>query len=117
MEKETLEEAAEKDFNILQKENLIVPDNHIWPFKLGYLKGAKWQQENSNVNALHFEIDALKRLVKVLEHQQERTYSEEQVIELLEYTRENFYDTGTKWHEEPYKDLTSKELLEQFKKK
>ena len=49
--------------------------------------------------------------------QAERMYSKEQVIELLEYTRENFYDTGTKWHEEPYKDLTSKELLEQFKKK
>lgn len=43
--KETLEEAAENDFNILQKENPIVPDNHIWPFKLGYSKGAKWQQE------------------------------------------------------------------------
>jgi hypothetical protein len=42
---ETLEEAAEKDFNILQKENLIVPDNHIWPFKLGYIKGAKRQAE------------------------------------------------------------------------
>ena len=42
-----LEEAAENDFNILQEENPIVPDNHIWPFKLGYLKGAKWQQEKS----------------------------------------------------------------------
>jgi hypothetical protein len=42
---ETLEDAAENDFNILQEENPIVPDNHIWPFKLGYLKGAKWQQE------------------------------------------------------------------------
>jgi hypothetical protein len=40
-----LEEAAENDFNILQEENPIVPDNHIWPFKLGYLKGANWQQE------------------------------------------------------------------------
>jgi hypothetical protein len=45
MKQETLEKAAENDFNILQEENPIVPDNHIWPFKLGYLKGANWQQE------------------------------------------------------------------------
>jgi hypothetical protein len=57
---ETVEEAAEKDFNILQKENLIVPDNHIWPFKLGYLKGAKWQAE--------------------------RMYSEEDMIEYADYS-------------------------------
>ena len=71
MTDESLEAAAERDFNILQKENPIVPDNHIWPFKLGYLKGAKRQAQNSNVTALHFEIDALKRLVKVLERQLE----------------------------------------------
>ena len=49
--------------------------------------------------------------------QAERMYSEEEVIELLEYTRENFYDIGTKWHSEPDTDYTSKELFEQFKKK
>jgi hypothetical protein len=108
---ETLEEAAENESEYLAD----YEDKEM--YQKGFIAGAKWEKENSNVNALHFEIDALKRLVKVLEHQQERTYSEEQVIELLEYTRENFYDTGTKWHEEPYKDLTSKELLEQFKKK
>jgi hypothetical protein len=56
---ETLEEAAENAFNILQKENPIVPDNHIWPFKLGYLKGAIWQAE--------------------------RMYSEEDMIEFAKY--------------------------------
>ena len=49
--------------------------------------------------------------------QQGRSYSEEEVIELLEYTRKNFYDTGTKWHSEPDTDYTSKELIEHFKKK
>ena len=44
-------------------------------------------------------------------------YSEEEVVELLEYVRENFYDTGSKWHSEPNTDYTSKELIEQFKKK
>ena len=57
----------------------------------GFMEGAKWQSE--------------------------RSYSEEEVIELLEYTRENFYDIGTKWHSEPDTDYTSKELFEQFKKK
>jgi hypothetical protein len=50
-------------------------------------------------------------------YQAERMYSEEEVIELLEYVRENFYDIGTKWHSEPDTDYTSKELLEQFKNK
>ena len=49
--------------------------------------------------------------------QAERSFSEEQVIELLEYVRTNFYDTGKHWHQEPDKDFTSKEIFEQFKKK
>jgi hypothetical protein len=44
-------------------------------------------------------------------------YSEEEVVVLLEYVRENFYDTGLKWHSQPDTDYTSKEVLEQFKKK
>jgi len=42
---ETLEEAAESLFNNFQKENLIVPKKYILPFKLGFIKGAKWQAE------------------------------------------------------------------------
>jgi hypothetical protein len=55
----------------------------------------KWQAENFNVNALNFEIDALKRLVKVLEHQQEKSYSEEDMSEAHFQgwvTRERFDD-------------------------
>ena len=48
--------------------------------------------------------------------QVERMYSEEEVVALLEYVRENFYDTGLKWHSQPDTDYTSRELLEQFKK-
>jgi hypothetical protein len=47
--------------------------------------------------------------------QVERMYSEEEVVALLEYVRENFYDTGLKWHSQPDTDYTSRELLEQFK--
>jgi hypothetical protein len=42
---ETLEEVAENAFVIFQNENPIVPQKHILPFKLGYIKGAKWQAE------------------------------------------------------------------------
>lgn len=42
---ETLEEAAESLFNDFQKENPIVPKNDIRPFKLGFIKCAKWQAE------------------------------------------------------------------------
>ena len=59
--------------------------------KNSFIQGAKWQAE--------------------------RSFSEEQVIELLEYIRTNFYDTGKHWHQEPDKDYTSKELFEQFKNK
>jgi hypothetical protein len=44
--KETLEEAAENAFNDFKSKNLIVPQKHILPFKLGYIEGAKWQTEN-----------------------------------------------------------------------
>ena len=46
-----------------------------------------------------------------------KVYSEEEVVALLEYVRGNFYDTGLKWHSQPNTDYTSRELLEQFKKK
>jgi hypothetical protein len=46
-----------------------------------------------------------------------KVYSEEEVVALLEYVRGNFYDTGLKWHSQPDTDYTSRELLEQFKKK
>ena len=42
---ETLEEAAESLFNDFQKENQIIPKNDIRPYKLGFIQGAKWQQE------------------------------------------------------------------------
>jgi hypothetical protein len=66
-EQETLEEAAEIYFKKVSP-NVCFYDAVKF--------GAKWQQENSNVNALDFEIDSLKREIKVLRHQQERMYSE-----------------------------------------
>lgn len=41
------------------------------------------KQENTNINALNFEIDALKREIKVLKHQKEQMYSDEEVEEIF----------------------------------
>jgi hypothetical protein len=41
------------------------------------------KQENTNINALNFEIDALKKEIKVLKHQKEQMYSEEEVKEIF----------------------------------
>ena len=68
-------------------------------------------------NCNFFEDVQPKDLIEFAKLQAERMYSEEEVIELLEYVRQNYYDTGTIWHSEPDTDYTSKELFEQFKKK
>ena len=89
---ETIGEAAERIFNIpYEKEGDVYFANNIAHLRKGFKFCAKWQAE--------------------------RSFSEEQVIELLEYVRTNFYDTGKHWHQEPDKDFTSKELFEQFKNK
>jgi len=62
-------------------------------------------------------ISSIDSFMKGAKWQAERMYSEEEVVALLEYVRENFYDTGLKWHSQPDTDYTSKEVLEQFKKK
>jgi hypothetical protein len=99
---ETLEEAAERYASHSLKEE------RQKDLKMGFIEGAKWQQENSNINALDFEIDALKREIKVLKHQQERSYSEEEVIAFGEFIFKHSLLTHTRG---------VKSLFEQFKKK
>jgi len=109
---ETLEEAAERYAEIYRcpatNDNEYCRHDIISAFN----KGAKWQQKNSNINALDFEIDALKREIKVLKHQQERkerSYSEEEVLVLLQKyaTQDNKYVA----------EFPILEWFEQFKKK
>jgi hypothetical protein len=83
----TLEEAAENAFNDFKRENPIVLQKHILPYKLGYIQGTKWQQE-----------------------QDKNKYSEEEVIELL-HSRMR-YTLG-----EDYKEMTTIDWFEQYKKK
>jgi hypothetical protein len=105
MKKETFEEAAEIKFNVFQKENPIVPKNHIQPFKLGFINGAKWQQEPEQF----FSDDRVKTLEKSIEYllkRQERMYSEEEVLAFA------------KWMHDYKGDINKvEELFEQFKKK
>jgi len=54
-----------------------------------------------------------KKAIQMEEKQQK--YSEEEVISLLEYVRQNYYDTGTIWHSDSDVAYTSKELLKEFK--
>ena len=109
---ETLEEATERYAEIYRcpatNDNEYCRHDIISAFN----KGAKWQQKNSNINALDFEIDALKREIKVLKHQQERkerSYSEEEVLVLLQKyaTQDNKYVA----------EFPILEWFEQFKKK
>jgi hypothetical protein len=121
MSKETLEEAAVRYSSIsFNRQDLYD----------GFIDGAKWQAENSNINALHFEIDALKREIEILKHQQERMYSEEDMIDFNEWVSPNFpnqhnYLRALQKHNQglyvPKEKLmgyySTKELFEQFKKK
>jgi hypothetical protein len=97
MEQETLEEAAER----------LCP-NSSW--KHGFIAGAKWQQEQETT----LDEAKLRQLFKnrsncyienIKEWQQERRYSEEQVLELL-LSRPGPYLT----------DEEIKEWFEKFKK-
>lgn len=103
---ETLEEAALKHCDMLDKFPALI--NPLFSFK----EGAKWQQDNSNINALNFEIDALKKQIELLKYQQERMYSEEEVISFLQQYR---YDLSSK--KTPNLGDTTKQWFEQFKKK
>jgi C4-type Zn-finger protein len=103
MKQETFEEASEK-YVKSKWGSVRYPD-----IELSFISGAKWQQENSNVNALHFEIDALKRLVKVLEHQQERSYSEEDMQKYAKFSIVR--------DREGVPSIVVKEWFEKYKKK
>jgi hypothetical protein len=84
---ETLKEAVEIFYPYDGVNEDYIIDSKRWIF----ISGAKWQQQNSNVNALHFEIDFLKREIEVLKHQQEKT-----IEEVFEWLTTNNYLTDLK---------------------
>jgi len=126
---ETLEEAAERyaDKSFIPMRNsdgepLRIPLGQSVPCGFTkhkkvatkhFINGAKWQQENSNINALNFEIDSLKREIKVLKHQQERSYSEKDLILFYNFLKEKCDTVNTSGYAETH----VKWFIEQFKKK
>lgn len=56
-----------------------------------------------------------KQFINGAEWQKSKMYSEEDVVSILEFVRQNYYDIGLKWHKEPDTDLTSEEIIEQYK--
>jgi hypothetical protein len=69
---ETLEEAAENAFNNFKRENPIVPEKHILPYKLGYIEGAKWQSERmySEEEVKHIVSEALQSALVTVDLEQ-----------------------------------------------
>jgi hypothetical protein len=76
---ETLEDFIKKAY-LNRLEDCLEVD-----FEDGVRIGVKWEQQNSNINALDFEIDSLKREIKVLKHQQEKLCDSE-VIQRIRAT-------------------------------
>lgn len=89
--------------------------------ELSFIDGYKLAQENSNENALEFEIAALKSLIQDMDATIKSKYSEKEVIRFadwilhkrFEMRSDNHQNWWGKFNEE--KDYTSKELFEQFK--
>lgn len=78
-----------------------------------YPKSDKLQIHKTN----KWELDGFNFIKTHLKKINENLFTEKEVIDLLEHVRQNYYDTGTLWHQEPYKDFTSKEIVENFKNK
>jgi hypothetical protein len=81
--KETLEEAAYNTYM-----------SGLFSTKTAFIQGAKWQQENSNANALNFEIDALKREIEVLKHNQDSNFTVKYIKSEMEFQIERMAKLG-----------------------
>jgi hypothetical protein len=114
---ETLEESGEYQqelFNYLYDLGVTALQTEMQDIERIVLK-------NYNINALDFEIDALKREIKVLKHQKEQDknkYSDEDMIEASKYGY-NFHKT-TQFPQQEFEDScirNTQQWLNKFKKK
>jgi hypothetical protein len=71
-----LEKIIEKDFELLQKEYFIIPDNDIGPYKLGYIKGVI--------------------------HQTKISYSEQDVLDILEAHKSSLEFYGKNFNQDQW---------------
>jgi hypothetical protein len=80
--KETLEEVFDKIDDKLCRYS--TEESEYWNhYKIGVLDGLKWQQENSNVDVLEFEISTLKSLIQDMDSTIKSKYSEEEVVSFI----------------------------------
>jgi hypothetical protein len=115
---ETLEEVAIRMFNDFRKINQIVPKNNIGPYKLGFMKGAKWQHQqyvdfsNSNADKI---TTASTNSAKI---QTERSYSEEEVLNIVKKLMHDVH-SGDLCYGDKIIDfkISPKKWFNQFKKK
>jgi len=115
-QQETLEEAAERSSELQEATYTI---QHKITYKHGFIDGAKWQAENMPIYILDVENTYvhIENGVVIVEKNDKtkKTYTEEEVIELLTQ-RSKYFGTTL----EPFQKLLLKqdlEWFEQFKKK
>ena len=84
---EVVDESYPKEFKQETLEEFINSQPYYGSCTTEYLEGieegAKWQQENSNINALDFEIAALKSLIQDMDATVKSKYSEEEVMDMF----------------------------------
>ena len=76
----------------------------------GVEDGVNWHEELSNINALNFEIDALKREVEVLNHQLKGMYNEEDMLQIVNFTIGQWISSDER-NEPDHKELRKNFLL------
>jgi DNA-binding ferritin-like protein len=103
MNKETIDEVAERLFNQVKGGITSVS---------AFKKGAKWERENSNVDVLEFEIATLKSLITDMDATIKSKYSEEEVNEIISESWNSCEDNEGETFTE-----VRKRIIEQFKKK
>ena len=107
--KELLKEQKAKEFicEVSEKLTRLHPDFKAEGFSdyqsgryYGIIEGINWERENSNINALDFEIDSLKKEIKLLKFQQEESYSIKEIKDAVKisyglkyFSEKKFYET------------------------
>ena len=105
MKQETIEEVAERIYTT----ELVMDVDISEDLQSAFINGVKWQQEPEQF----FNDDRVKTLEKGIEYflkRQERMYSEEEVLELLEKIQQQVANDYN------YEFLFAKEWFEKFKK-
>jgi len=111
MTQEKLKEASEKRYP--EDGSFVVMDIDIAEYQqFAFIEGGKWYEENSNINALEFEIAALKSIIQDMDATIKSKYSEEDMIEAFESGTVNQLNFSNK---KQYQNAI--EWFEKFKKK